>query len=163
MFEQWRHIKGYEGLYLISDFGSVYGLTKRKMLMPYLNNRGYLKVDLYKGGKREKKFIHRLVAETYLPNPNNLLEVNHKDENKKNNHVSNLEFCDRKYNLEYGTARERAGAKHRKAVICVETKKVFKSITEASQETGICLPCISLCCRGKQDTASGFHWQFIVG
>lgn len=160
MLEIWRDIKGYEGLYEVSNFGRVYGIESRKIVHPYLNNRGYLKVDLYKGGKRKKVFVHRCVADAFIPNPSNYPEVNHKDEDKTNNIVFNLEFCDRKYNINYGKGHERVTEKVRKSVFCIELSKEYKSITDASQATGICLQSISMCCRGKYKTAGGYHWRF---
>lgn len=160
MMETWKDIKGYDGLYQVSNLGRVYGLTANKVVKPHLNNSGYLRVDLYKGGKGKRFFVHRLVAETYIPNPNNYPQINHKDENKTNNQVTNLEFCDEKYNNNYGTGQQRSAEKHKKAVFCAELKRSFKSITEASRKTGICLQSISMCCCGKYKTAGNFHWRF---
>jgi hypothetical protein len=160
LIELWRDIKGYEGLYEVSNFGRVYGIKSGKIVKPYLNNRGYLKVDLYKGGKYKKVFVHRIVAETFLPNPNHYPQVNHKDEDKTNNFIYNLEFCDCRYNIDYGTGHDRAAEKSKKAVFCIELNKTFKSITEASRDTGICLQSISMCCRGNYKTAGGYHWGF---
>ena len=159
--ELWKDIKGYEGLYQVSNLGRVYSLTSKKVIKPHYNNSGYLKIDLYKDGNGKRFLVHRLVAETYLPNPNNYPQVNHKDENKTNNCVSNLEFCDRKYNIRYGTGHDRAAEKVKKAVFCIELNKVFKSITEASEVMGICLQCISSCCRGKNKTAGGYRWRYV--
>ena len=158
--EIWKAVKGYEGLYEVSNLGNVRGLTANKVLKPHRNNHGYMKVDLYKNGNRKRFLVHRIVAETYIPNPKNYTQVNHKDENKTNNCVANLEFCDRKYNSNYGTAQERSAEKHKKAVFCNELNKSFKSITEAARYTGICLQSISMCCRGKYATAGDFHWRF---
>ena len=158
--EIWKDIKGYEGLYQVSNLGRVYGLTAHKLVKPHLNNKGYLKVDLYKSGKGRRFFVHRLVAETYIPNPNNYPQVNHKDESKLNNCANNLEFCDGKYNINYGTGHERTTEKVRKAVFCIEMNRSFNSITEASEETGICIQSISMCCCGKYKTAGNLHWRF---
>lgn len=160
MREIWRDIKGYGGLYLVSNCGRVYGNESHTFLKPYRNYNGYLKVDLYKDGKRVKYFVHRLVAETFIPNPNNYPQVNHKDENKENNFVSNLEFCDCKYNINYGTGHHRAAEKSKKPVFCIELNTLFESVTEASEITGICLQSISMCCRGNRKTAGHMHWRF---
>jgi hypothetical protein len=160
MMEVWRDIKGYCGLYKVSNLGRIYGRKSGKFLKPHLNNKGYLKIDLYKDGRCKKVFVHRIVAETFLPNPHNYPQVNHKDEDKTNNCVSNLEFCDCKYNIGYGTGHDRAAAKVKKAVFCVELDKGFESITKASKATGICLQSISMCCLGNHKTAGGLHWRF---
>ena len=120
MIEEWRPIEGYEGLYEVSNTGQVrsldryvktcyeaYKLHKGKILSPAKDKNGYLKVHLCCNGKHNIIRVHRLVALTFLPNPDNLPEVNHKDEVKTNNNVDNLEWCDRKYNNNYGTKIER--------------------------------------------------------
>lgn len=95
-------IKGYEGLYKVDSDGNVYSLIHNLTLKPYDNSTGYLKVNLYdRSGKLKKKYIHRLVAEAFVKNPHGLKEVNHKDLNKKNCAASNLEWCDRKQNLQH--------------------------------------------------------------
>ena len=118
--EIWRPIEGYEGLYEVSNTGQVRSLDryvkysngrihlhKGKVLSPIKDKDGYLQVSLYYNRKMYKKYVHRIVAEAFLPNPDNLPEVNHKDEDKTNNNVTNLEWCDRKYNLSYGSRQER--------------------------------------------------------
>jgi hypothetical protein len=115
--EIWKDVKGYEGLYQVSNLGRVksfregskFGKQKEYILKPWLINSGYHVVMLYKEDRSKRKYqLHRLVAETFIPNPENLPCVNHKDENKINNEVSNLEWCTYSYNNNYGTARERA-------------------------------------------------------
>lgn len=114
MIEEWRKIVGYEGLYEVSSFGRVrsldrfyYRLHKGKFLSPTKDRYGYLTVTLNCNGKSKTIKIHRLVAQAFLPNPDNLPQVNHKDEVKSNNCVENLEWCDGKYNVNYGTRQER--------------------------------------------------------
>ena len=114
--EIWRPIEGYEGLYEVSSYGRVrsldkyvkcdyekYRLHKGKVLSPGKDKDGYLSVVLSCNGKLHLKKIHRLVAEAFIPNPDNLPQVNHKDEDKTNNRVDNLEWCNRKYNCNYGS------------------------------------------------------------
>lgn len=121
MIEEWKSVPGYEGLYEVSSYGMVrsldryvrcksksYRLQKGSILSPAKDKNGYLKVVLNCNGKCKTINVHRLVAEAFIPNPNNLREVNHLDEDKTNNIVENLEWCDRKYNLNYGTARIRS-------------------------------------------------------
>ena len=102
--EIWRDIQGYEGLYQVSNLGNVRSLL-RGVLTPKKCN--YLSVQLYKGSRYVNKTIHRLVAETFIPNPNHLPVINHKNENKTDNRVENLEWCTNKYNMNYGTATEK--------------------------------------------------------
>ena len=98
-----RDIKGYEGKYMISDDGQVYSVWAKRFMKLETNWQGYKRVSLFKNDKKKHFSIHRLVAEAFIPNPNNLPEVNHKDEDKGNNKVENLEWCDKQYNSLYGT------------------------------------------------------------
>lgn len=107
MMEEWRAVPGYEGLYEVSNMGNVRNVRRNKLLR-LQKNQGYIRVWLYKNGIQTGLRVHRLVAQAFLPNPDNLPEVNHLDEDKSNNRVENLEFCDRKYNVNYGTAKIRA-------------------------------------------------------
>ena len=119
--EIWRPVVGYEGLYEVSSLGRVRSLDryvkysngrinlhKGRILSPGKDTNGYLFVILTCNGKHKLIRVHRLVAQTFISNPDDLIEVNHKDEDKTNNSVDNLEWCDRKYNLNYGTARIRS-------------------------------------------------------
>ena len=120
MIEEWRPIEGYEGLYEVSNTGRVrsldmyvksrygnYRLHKGKVLSPAKDTNGYLTVILSCNGKHNSIRVHRLVAKTFISNPDNLIEVNHKDEDKTNNSVENLEWCDRKYNINYGSRKDK--------------------------------------------------------
>lgn len=130
MQEIWKDINGYEGYYQVSNYGRVKSfdtivpsgtknhimhqrIRKGKFLKQFDNGRGYLKVTLGYNG-RKSFFVHKLVATAFIPNPNNYIEVNHIDENKYNNIVSNLEWCDRKYNCNYGTRNLRLSETKRK-------------------------------------------------
>ena len=106
MIEEWRPIVGFEGLYEVSNTGQVRN-CRGKLLRPGLNHNGYLKCVLCKKGKTKTIYIHRLVAQAFLSNPDNLPQVNHKDEDKTNNSVDNLEWCDSKYNVNYGSAQDK--------------------------------------------------------
>lgn len=116
MMEEWRTIPGYEGLYEVSNTGRVRSLDrydsrncfrKGKVLSPVKSNIGYLLVSLCCNGKYKGFTVHRLVAQAFIPNPDNLPEINHKDEDKTNNSVENLEWCDRKYNNNYGSRKDK--------------------------------------------------------
>ena len=157
MIEEMRDIKDYEGLYAITINGKVWSYKSNKFLKPADNNgKGYMIICLVKNGKKKTHYIHRLVAEAFIPNPDNLPQVNHKDENKQNNCVSNLEWCDAKYNINYGTRIERIS----KPVYCIELDRTFKSQVEAARELGLDNRYISACCKGKRKTAGGYRWKY---
>lgn len=116
--EQWKDIKGYEGLYQVSNYGRVKSLTYRKcvhgirtisnaniVLSPFDNGNGYLTISLTRNQKRKNFYVHRLVAENFINNPNKFNVVNHKDFNRKNNKVENLEWCTQKYNTNHARPR----------------------------------------------------------
>ena len=114
--EEWKSIPGYEGLYEVSSYGRVKRLEGydrfnrkivNKLLKPSYNTSGYYIVHLYNNGFMKSKLLHRLVAQAFIPNPDNLPEVNHKDEDRTNNSVENLEWCNRKYNCNFGTLQQR--------------------------------------------------------
>lgn len=183
--EEWKPIKGYEGLYEISNYGRVKSLERIIPMPQGMKNsqlrkiksklrkqciRGMYKcVHLYKDGKCEKYSVHRLVATAFIPNPNNYPCVNHKDENKLNNHVDNLEWCSYGYNNSYGngyvqrknTKKGKPIEKLYKPIICVETNRKFNSIKEAclflnKKQNGH----IGDCCNNKRNTAYGYHWKW---
>lgn len=105
--EIWRPVVGYEDLYKVSNKGRVKGLKSGKILKSALNKKGYPMVALSRNGKLLPQRVHRLVAQAFIPNPNDFPIVNHKDENKQNNCVENLEWCDNQYNCNYGTSIKR--------------------------------------------------------
>ena len=159
--EEWKPVKGYEGLYEVSNLGRVKSLNyrrtgKEEIMKVWNDSCGYLLVKLHKDGKCKYYTVHRLVAQTFLENPNNLPEVNHIDENKENNKASNLEWCTARYNMEYS---------HGKAVIGINKVSgliiEFPSTKEAERQTGISQSHISACCKGKRyKSAGGFYWYY---
>ena len=151
-----KDINGYEGLYAVTSCGKVWGYKRKRFLSPRLHG-GYLRVALSKNGVTEDFYVQRIVAETYIPNPNNLPQVNHKDENKENNCVKNLEWCDAEYNINYGTRNARVA----KNVRCVELNKTYNSITEAAHDVKVTVQLISACLRGLKKTAGKYHWEYI--
>ena len=165
--EIWRDVAGYEGLYKVSNFGNVMSLKhkKPKLLKPYNNGKGYLLVDLRNNNKPRKTIsVHRIVAQAFLPNPNNLPQVNHKDENKKNNRVSNLEFCDAKFNINYGTCIERIAKALSKSVFQFDKNGKFiseyPSAMDAERKTGIYNGHIGQVCNGIRKSAGNFVWKY---
>lgn len=171
MEEIWKPI-GYEG-YEVSNLGRVksykYDKINGKIMKPYKNTKGYLQIDLQLDGrKRENRVhlsVHRLVAIAFIPNPDNLPQVNHKDENKTNNCVDNLEWCTNDYNAHYGTHIERVAEKIRVPIYSVDKQgniEHFPGVREADRivsgkEYGISAP-ISMCLNGKRKTAYGRQW-----
>lgn len=110
--EEWKDIKGYEGIYQISNMGRVKSLSngkyKKEKIRKYRKDKdGYLQLNLHKNNVMTTFKVHRLVAEAFIPNPHNLPQVNHKDEDKTNNRVDNLEWCTVEYNNNYGTRNKR--------------------------------------------------------
>lgn len=147
LIEEWRDVVGFEGLYQVSNLGRVKGLdrlvdtninnvdkriSKGKLLKPQFNNKGYKRVNLCKNGTFKSVFVHRLVAEAFIPNPNNYPVVNHKDENKQNNCVENLEWCTQKYNMNWNGVMKKVGLKLRKTE--EEKKYNRKKYEEAHKE-----------------------------
>lgn len=153
-------IKGYEGKYAITSCGKVWSYKRKKFLKTDKNSKGYARVYLFKNNVGKKLAIHKLVAMAYIPNPDNLPQVNHKDENKENNSLNNLEWCTNKYNSNYGTRNERAAKAKMKKVLCVELNRIFDSELQAEKELKICVSRSSGCCSGKFNTAGGYHWCF---
>ena len=185
MEEIWKDVVGYEGLYQVSNLGRVRSTTREvihssgmvqhrngKILSVDKGEKGYLSVYLYREGKKKFYGIHRLVAQAFLPNPNNLPQVNHKDENTSNNMVENLEWCTRKYNVNYGTARKRGLAtKRAKNSIGAEIPvlqyeldgkfvKRYDSSRAAERETETSSVAIRRCCVGKYRQNKGFLWIY---
>ena len=164
--EIWCPIKGYEGQYEVSDQGRVRSLKfgKERILKTGITPQGYLFVSICKNGEQKKCKVHRIVAQAFIPNPDNLPEVNHKDEDKTNNSVSNLEWCDRKYNQNYGTGIQRMAEKHSKPVLQYEKDgkfvKEWKSASDVQRNLGYFHNSISSCCTGRYKSAYGFIWKF---
>lgn len=152
-------VKGYTD-YFIDEYGNVYSLKTHKYLSQEKGKDGYYYVQLCENGKRKRVSVHRLVAETFIDNPCNFPMVNHKDENRENNKVNNLEWCTEKYNTNYGNARVKQAKAVSKAVVCIETGEVFCSQKEAGQIMKVAYQHICDCCKGKKQTCGGYHWRY---
>lgn len=176
MNEVWKDVVGYEGLYEVSDLGNVRslnwgkrGFAKNLYLKPH--QHGYLQVELFKNGTRKMFMVHRLVAIAFIPNDNDLPLINHKDEDKKNNHVDNLEWCNNRYNVCYSLERhERIMPKtrngKRKAYRVIQCDldgnpiQEWENAREVYRETGMSDCSVTSCCIGKRKTAYGFKWRY---
>ena len=154
-------IVDFPGYYITKD-GKVWSEKTKKFLK--LNGDRYYFVDLYKNGIKYHKKIHRLVAEAFIPNPNNLPQINHIDENIHNNCVTNLEWCTQKKNNNYGNHNynmKLSLLKKDLKVRCIETQKIYFSTREAAKDTGICYASIIRACNGTYKTAGKLHWEYI--
>ena len=183
MEEIWKDIEGYEGLYQVSNCGNVKSIhyrktNKEKILIPKCNNSGRLWVELWNSGKARQFLIHRLVASAFIENPDCLPQINHIDENPKNNKVENLEWCTGSYNVktyfknhpEFFTNRKVRTTKNgRKLLLDCEIEQCLKDGTViriwpnsrfAAVEMNWSQWSISECCRGKRKTAYGYIWRF---
>ena len=189
MEEIWADVKDYEGLYQVSNLGRIKSTRYSRLMVPCKDYRGYLTVQFTVKGKIKRFKIHRLVAQAFIPNPNNLPQVNHKDENKTNNIVDNLEWCTNEYNYFYGTAQERRlktmienkkenpekyknKKNYNRTDELWQKKKVVQydlngntirrwdSMKEAAKELKIVPQSISKCCRGLRKTAKGYIWKY---
>ena len=199
MKEVWKDIEGYEGLYQISSMGRVkslpktsliqtkysyyYRATKEMILKADKDKYGYEGISISSGGIKKRFTMHRLVAKAFISNPNNYTQINHKDENKLNNCVDNLEWCTVKYNNNYGAHNIKISQKlkgkkisdaHKQKIIesrvCTPVFqldkrsgtiiKEYASMKEAEMQTGIFRSAISACCIGKCKSAGGYKWKY---
>lgn len=178
--EVWKDIEGYEGLYQVSNQGNVLSLNYAnkgysKQLTPKCNNRGRLWVELVKQKKKKPMLIHRLVATAFIPNPNNYPQINHKDENPKNNEASNLEWCNSLYNNHYSMKLHPDRPRERKSTPIYEKRndlkinqydksgnliRQWKNSRTIFLETKMSDWSISECCRGHRRSAYGFIWRY---
>ena len=147
-----KPVKGYEGIYEVDNFGRVFSLNRvkrvddngrvydkplsGKRMKQHLHSRGYKVVPLTKDGKTKTVFVHRIVAEAFIENPNNLPMINHKDEDKTNNEVDNLEWCDNSYNMMYGNAR----AKRMRTIKLKKDKHMRRRSEKITEREGYHVP-----------------------
>ena len=172
--EEWRDVVGYEGLYQVSDQGHVkslerknsYGRTvKERILKPMIDQYGYLKLNLYAGGKMRTFSVHRLVCQAFHENPDNKPQTNHINEDKTDNRACNLEWCTCKENINHGSRNERVAKTLGKPIgqykLDGQLIKVWPSATEAQRQTGFSSTFISQVANGKFKQAYGFTWKYV--
>ena len=160
--ETFVKIDGFEK-YEVSNLGKIRNVKSGRILKPRLTKNGYLEHLLYKNNKQKHLLLHRIIATTFIDNPEKKPQVNHIDENKLNNDLSNLEWCTIRENNIHGTRIKRIAEKRSIEVIQLDLNdnifNVFKSMVQAEQETGVFASSIGACCSGKRKSAGGFKWK----
>ena len=172
--EIWKQIEGYDGKYQVSSYGRIKSFAQNKkdgaIKEGHLDYKGYPKISLYKDHECKDFFIHRLVAMAFIDNPENLPQVNHKDEVKTNNCVENLEWCTNSYNHDYGTRNERAAVSNyccettSKKIYSVDAKtgqiEYFDSIGDAERKIGNSHCNIVRALKGRRPHCGGRQWFY---
>lgn len=172
--EIWKPIIGYEDYYEVSNLGRIRAIDRTitdkngrekklhgHMMLQQKHRNGYYSVMLTRGGKQKRFSVHRLVGTAFVPNPDNLPEINHKDETRDNNCADNLEWCDRSYNNVYGaklTNQIKRQSKPVKQMLNGITIAVYPSAMAACRATGVSQGGISGCCRGELKSSGGYQW-----
>lgn len=156
--EIWKEIQGYEGLYAVSNRGRVMNLKSRKVLKPGINSIGYELIVLCKNGKQKNYTVHRLVAEAFIPNTDNLPQVNHIDERKDNNDVSNLEWVTASQNMKHSA--HQCSCNINQLTLDGELIKTWESSRQIERETGYSTGYIIDCCKSKHKQAYGYRWEY---
>lgn len=157
--EEWKDIIGVEEHYQVSNKGRVKNKHTGNILKPSCNSGGYEHVELRYGYNKDE-LVHRLVAKMFLPNPNNFNQVNHKDENKRNNDVLNLEWCNAKYNTNYGIGSLQRNQRIIQFDLNGNALKIWESMKDACISLGLKYQGISACCRDKKKTCGGYVWTY---
>lgn len=174
--EKWKEINGYEGLYMISNYGNVKSLNYKnhgteKILTPKKNNKGYFGVELFSNGIGKYFLVHRLVASAFVDNKENLPVVNHIDENKLNNNSENLEWCTYSYNTSYSLNKRKEirglkrKSKYNSKVLMKDfdgnVLSVFENISDVKDKLNFNYWSIRQCCMKNRKQAYGYKWEFV--
>lgn len=154
-----RDVVGLEGYYKVTSCGKVWSVRYNRFIKPAGGEGNYQMVGLHRDGKQTFDYVHRIVAKAYIPNPDpeKYTDVNHKDEHKDHNWAGNLEWCSRKYNINYGTGVSRRSA----AVYCPETDTTYISINAAARALNCGSANVWSVCHGKLKTTGGYHFSFV--
>ena len=175
MENEWKPVVNYEGLYEVSSDGKIKSVARiikdcngntrvwHERIMKYAKDKdGYFRVQLSKNGKATSKLVHRIVAEAFIENPEKLPLINHKDENKNNNNYKNLEWCDAKYNSNYGNAIEKRVSSRRIPILAIKKNKIlyFNSIADASRELGLNRANVIGCLKNHYGRKTAKGWVF---
>lgn len=155
-----RTIPGFEGLYVISMTGEVLSLRRRKFLTPHLQSSGYLQVLLSKGGRRTWYLVHRLVAEAFIPNPERLSQVNHKNGDKLDNWIENLEWVSGSENLRHRHRVLGQPGGRSRPVICLDSGVEYPSAKAAALALNVNRSGVAMCCPGKYKSTKNLHFKF---
>lgn len=176
MQEVWRDIRGYEGYYQVSNFGNVRSVGRKIVykdgrcyqykgkILKFGDCKGYKFVILHRDGDVKNCRVCRLVAIHFIENPNNLPQVNHKDENTGNDRVDNLEWCDMKYNNAYGTHIKRSqetAERNRKPFICIETGKIYRNARQCARELRLLPTGINNALKKRVRKHGGYHFRYV--
>lgn len=175
MQEEWRDIKGFEGLYQVSNLGRVKSLDRidnnnrirrGRILKPSMKKSGYVHIILHKKGNPYYLLLHRIVAEAFIPNPNNLPQVNHINEDKSINSSDNLEWITSKDNINFGNRTKKAIAhSKKKPIYAIDSEhniSKFSSIHEACRELNLYPSCVCHCLKGRLNTTGGYSFRYAV-
>ena len=173
--EQWKDVVGYEGLYQVSDCGEIKRVLfvnnkvrkpQEKILHQHTAWNGRMLVDLYKDGNRKRITVHRIVASAFIPNPNNLPQINHIDGNPKNNIVENLEWCDASYNMKHAyenglNPRLKKYNDARKKPIIRDDGKIYDCAYSAAKDMNVSVNSIRGVLKGRNHTCKGYSFSYI--
>lgn len=163
MIEEWKDIPNFNGLYQVSNNGNIKRTKDEYIFKKNKNSRGYRIITLTKDKKEYSLSVHRLVAEAFIPNPNNLPQINHKDGNKLNNKIENLEWCTQSENMKHAYKNKleiKSGKKVAQFDLDMKIIKIWDKIIEAEKEYKIAHGKITMVCKNKRKTAGGYIWRY---